>query len=80
MIQAANGCHFDPPVHYVVPAAGLPLNQARKAVVRSFPVPNIVGAPVEYQVLTDLAMIAGPATIKCSPNSATTYKVWAMVL
>ena len=50
-------------------------SQARKAVSRSFTVPNIVGAPVEYAVMTDLDMVAGPQTLKCSPNAATSYKV-----
>ncbi|GAX74871.1 hypothetical protein CEUSTIGMA_g2317.t1 [Chlamydomonas eustigma] len=51
--------------------------QARKTASRSFSVPNIVGAPVEYTVMCDLDMVSGPQTLKCAPNMATPYKLLA---
>jgi len=49
--------------------------QARKVTTKAMAVPNIVGAPVEYHVLCDLDIVSGPEAVKCSPNTATTYKL-----
>lgn len=40
-------------------------------------VPNIVGAPVEYQVFCDMDVVSGPEKIKCPSSQAVSYKVRA---
>lgn len=51
--------------------------QARQPVTRAMAVPNIVGAPVEYQVFCDMDVVSGPEKIKCPSSQAVSYKVRA---
>jgi hypothetical protein len=37
-------------------------------------VPNIVGGPVEYTVLSDLSCVAGPTSVRVAGTQATSYK------